>query len=145
MVRRFNPISTTKSRAQPPLSPHVDAKDGGNDSTKENLSRGSTDACTVVWWAGFRKLTLYPLYTSERIVTIVGESGTGKTHLMLQTLFDRIVDSGEEVIYCDMSYTFNHFCLAQQIVLALNIQSMHSNILDELKPHLEDEWGLHRF
>ncbi len=89
------------------------------------------------------KISLYPLYTSERIITIVGESGTGKTHLMLHTLFDRIVDSGEEVIYCDMSHTFNHFCLAQQILLALDMKSTHTDILDEIGEYLSKMPGVY--
>ena len=75
------------------------------------------------------KLQLYPLYENERIINIVGESGTGKTHLMLHTLFDRIVESGEEVIYCDLSHTYNRFCLAQQIILALDIETSKNKYL----------------
>ena len=62
---------------------------------------------------------------------------------MLHTLFDLIVDSGEEVIYCDMSHTFNHFCLAQQILLALDMKSIHTDILEEIGDHLSQMSGVY--
>ena len=52
----------------------------------------------------------------------------GKTHLMLQTLFDRFVDSESVVLYCDASHTFNQYCLAQQVLSELRIISKEEDV-----------------
>ena len=132
----FNWSFHAKGRAQPPLS-------FGDGQYSWGQGESFTKHMTAwMLWAKSQKRFLCTLYNSERIITIVGESGTGKTHLMLHTLFDLIVDSGEEVIYCDMSHTFNHFCLAQQILLALDMKSIHTDILEENGDHLSQMSGV---
>ena len=84
------------------------------------------------------KIKLYSLYTHERLVSIVGKAGTGKTHIMLQTLFDRIIDSGDEILYCNVANTFNRDCVAQQFLSSLNMASVEEDVWSHITATLSE-------
>ena len=65
--------------------------------------------------------TLMDLLSNNRLVSIVGSSGIGKTHLMLKCLHQIASVNDESPGFCALSHAVDSFCIAQQVMKAFEL------------------------
>jgi class 3 adenylate cyclase len=80
------------------------------------------------------------LLTANRIVTLTGPGGTGKTRLGLQVAAESLTEFRDGVFFVDLSALTDHELVAQEIAAVLRVPADAArSALDRLAEHLREE------